>query len=402
MDETVRQLPIDELAPRLWDVLIAGAGPAGATTAITLARRGYRVVLLDQESFPRDKVCGDALIADSVRCLEHLGLSDRVATRAHRVQCAAVYSPARIRMELPGAMLTLKRRELDLLLVQAAVEAGAAFTRGTVTGFESQADGSLLFCADGRLLRARVGVLATGVRSKLGRELGLVTRSAPDAVAMRQYMRSTRGPREMVFSYDRSILPGYAWIFPLGDDEYNVGCGVFRGRGPRGGTNLRNMMARFLDEFPIARELAAHGEAISPLEGAPLRCGLSGARQLGAANLLAVGELIGSTLPLTGEGVGKAMETGELAAEVIHDALRTGDFARLRRFYPRLQAELRPRFRGYEIAARWMSHPWFADLFARRYQRSVFLRRTISGLFDESVDPRQAFSLGGLLRSLFA
>ena len=130
-----------------------------------------------------------------------------------------------------------------------------------------------------------------------------------------------------------------------------------------------------------------------------LRCGLSGTRPLGPGNTLVLGESIGATFPFTGEGIGKAMETGEIAAEVADEALRSGDFERLRDFPRRIEHELRPKFLGYRIAENWFSRPWLNDFVARRIRRSRILQELVAGIVNETVDPRELFSLRGMIRS---
>jgi flavin-dependent dehydrogenase len=227
-----------------------------------------------------------------------------------------------------------------------------------------------------------------------------VRRQAPSAHALRCYVRSRHPLDRLVISYDRSILPGYAWIFPLPGGEFNVGCGVPYHEGRS--LNLRRIFERFVREFPPAVELMREAEGVSPLRGAMLRCDLEGVRPRAAGRVLFAGETIGSTFSLTGEGIGKAMETGELAAELTHESLRTGRLEPLAAFETRLRRDVAPRFRAYRIAERWLSTPRLVDLFAQRIRASSFLRAGVAGIVDESVDPRTVFSLGGLARSFFS
>jgi flavin-dependent dehydrogenase len=112
-----------------------------------------------------------------------------------------------------------------------------------------------------------------------------------------------------------------------------------------------------------------------------------------------LGESIGATFPFTGEGIGKAMETGEIAAEVAHNALSSGDLSRLSEFPRRIERELQPKFLGYRIAENWFSKPWLNDFVARRIRSSRILQELVAGIINETVDPREVFSLRGILRS---
>jgi geranylgeranyl reductase family protein len=392
----------DDLARRDWDVVIAGAGPAGATAAAHVARAGHRVLLLDRHGFPRDKVCGDGLIADALSALERLAALPAVRTRARTVARTSIYSASRHRIEIDSEFLTLKRRDLDAIVASRAVEEGAVMAHGTIVDVQPGATAVTVRLAGtaAPTIRSRYAVLATGADTLPGRRSGIATVSTPSAVAVRCYVRSTVEVDRLVISYDRDIMPGYAWIFPLPDGEYNVGCGVFYRNGVKGDVNLRNMFDRFVATFPEARDLMRMATSATPLKGAPLRCGLAGLDAPPLPRVLSIGETVGTTFPFTGEGVGKAMETGELAAATLREALERGDPRCLDRFSTRAQLVLQPKYVGYQAAERWLSKPWITDLLARRARRSHFLRDALSGVLNETIDPRTVFSIGGLFRSL--
>ena len=230
----------------------------------------------------------------------------------------------------------------------------------------------------------------------------MLTRPEPSALALRCYISSDIDIDQLMISYDRSILPGYAWIFPLGSQEYNVGCGVFYQNPRQRRVNLHTMFDRFLNSFPQARELMRSKRHMTPLRGAPLRCDLTGSEVLGNGRILAIGESIGATFPFTGEGIGKAMETAELAAEAIAQTLESGDFEPLRRFPARLKLDLLPRYRAYATAQRWLSRSWLNDLVAWRASRSPYLRDAMARIVAESGDSNDVFSLRGLWRSMWS
>jgi geranylgeranyl reductase family protein len=394
-----------------WDVIVVGAGPAGALAARRLAQGGRRVLLLDRRRFPRDKTCGDALIPDAQACLARNGLLDRVRALAWEGTRSEFHSPSRVRFELDTPALTLPRRVLDATLGAAAVEAGAVFAHGLVEEMHDLGDAGVSIRVAGRAtpLGARLGILATGAHVGLLARSGLLERRRASSVAIRTYLRSAHRLDRLVFSLDRSILPGYAWIFPVGADpeggwRYNVGCGVVLRDADEAGPQhaLRAMLARFLADFPPALALAEAELEREPVRGALLRTGLGGARPWGGGALLAAGEAIGSTFPLTGEGIGKAMETAELAADAALGALTRGSLAPLAAYPTALAGALRPRYRGYAIAERWVEHPWLVDLVLRRAARRPRVRDALTGILHERVDPARVFSPVGLARVLLS
>ncbi len=395
------QVPLDGHADTPWDVAVVGAGPAGCTAAINLVLRGYRTLLLDRKAFPREKVCGDGLIPDALRALGRVGLENEVRIRGHQMNRISFYSASRVEVDVPGDFVTLRRRELDTLLARQAVSRGATFCEGEVETLEEASDGSIrLGMADSdRVVTARVALVATGVSTKILRGHGIVPEEHPNAIALRCYIRSTFSLDRLLISFDRSVVPGYAWIFPMGNHEYNVGCGAFNPRLVRNGLNLRVMFDRFCAEFPTMINLMKCATRQSQIRGAPLRCGLTGVAPVVPGRVLAIGETIGATYPFSGEGIGKAMETGEIAARIVHEAFSANDFSVLREFGSRVKADIGDMYRGYKVAEGWMSRTWLLNFLARRARRSRFLQKAIAGVLDETVDPGPIFSMRALFRS---
>ena len=388
---------------KVWDVAIVGAGPAGSTAAIHLASLGHSVLLLDKDPFPRDKVCGDGLIADSIGALKRADLYEPVLSESFSASIGTVFSPSRVEFDVHGQYLTLKRQILDHLILKKAVAQGASFQTKKVVDARPNPDGTLTLSLAGSAEKivARIVLIATGANVDLPGKLGLVEETTSSAIALRCYVRSDYHLDRLIISYDRSITPGYAWIFPLGKQEFNVGCGFTYKRKQNEGRNLREVFHNFMKSFPLAKEIMKRAESVTPLKGARLRCGLKGTMPKGKANILVIGESIGATFPFTGEGIGKAMETAEIAAKLAHKALSSLNFKCLDRYTSDLEKELRPRYLGYQIAETWFSNPWVNDFMARRIQRSRYLQEAISGLVNETVDPRKIFSARGVLRSFF-
>lgn len=391
------QIPVTSLPDRIWDVAIIGAGPAGCTAAIQLSAAGRSVLLVDREAFPRNKICGDCLISDALLALARTGLEERVRATGFQAAGYSVYSPGRVRVDLPGDCVVLKRELLDTILATEAVNRGATFCRGKVTLLQDTGGDTVTvhFRDSTSNPVARFAVIATGADVTLLNRAGMLRRARPSGVAVRRYLESAVELDRLVLSFDRCILPGYAWIFPLGAGIYNIGCGTFH---PVDGATLKRAFQTFSKEFPLAREMLGRGRFTSALQGGRLRCGLEGADPF-AGRILAAGEATGATYPFTGEGIGKAMETAAMAGELIEEGLATADKSPLRTYNARLADELKPKYRGYEEAQRWISYPWLVDFVAWRTRQSATLQNAAAGMLRERVDPREVFSVRGLLRS---
>ncbi len=327
----------------VYDVIVVGAGPAGATTAWYLARPGAgrpapRVALLEKARFPRDKVCGDAWCAPALEILEEMGVLQalEVDGLARETRSGGFVSPsgesfvgAGEGQTAPGTrVFAIKRSVCDERIARAAAGAGAAlFESAAVATAELASDGLWhVGCSDGRRFRGRILVAADGATSRIARRLGLVT-TAPTGFAARQYVRGgTHNFRaDGVLFYPHYILPGYVALFRHFDDVIDVGSYVIPG-GAASGKDLPRLYEERIRQDPLIRAaLGPKAEAAEPLRIAPLRLG--GVARSYARQLLLVGDAAGQTDPLTGEGIHTGMQAGRLAAQTIHEMLASGDLS---------------------------------------------------------------------------
>lgn len=356
------------------------------------------MVVLEQHAYPRDKVCGDALIADSIRVLKRAELLANVEMQSYETKSLRLYSPSDHELVISCRTLVIKRIEFDALLAQAAARAGVAVAQAHVA---SVTPGELALIAvrgDRDVVKAKVALIATGANIRLLPALGMMEQPAPTVVAVRRYIRSTAHIEQLIFKIDRAIAPGYAWLFPLGNGVYNVGCGATYG-GKR--VDLAKALNRFINDFAPLKNFAKGITYAEPMRGAVLRCGLRGTAPWRPPNVLAIGETIGTTFPFTGEGIGKAMETGERAAHVVARALATHDLTHLASYVTELDA-LRLRYRGYELAEQWLARPWLADMITLLARRSPHAIASAEAVLNETADPREIFSMRGLWKMLRA
>jgi flavin-dependent dehydrogenase len=203
--------------------------------------------------------------------------------------------------------------------------------------------------------------------------------------------------------WHKQLRKGYGWIFPCPGDVYNIGVGLAHshgkqvdGRATMEDVNLREMLAAFARIYAPAGELLNSGRMLGDFKGAPLRCSLEGARY-SRPGLLVTGEAAGSTYAFTGEGIGKAMETGILAAEALLADTAGAEAATRARYEASLLA-LKPRFDLYERANKVNEHPWLTDLLIWRANKSARIMRRMEGVLEETGNPGNLVSLRGLTR----
>ena len=400
--------------PTSCDVLVIGAGPAGSACAQALAKAGIDVLLADQHNFPRDKICGDGLIPDSHAALRRLGVYDEVAALATPVQFVRCVGPSGRLVDVPGSLSVLPRKVLDHVLVRAAQRAGAKLS--TPWKFEAPLlDGEQVVGARFKVagqaheVSARWVVLATGAVPQALTAAGLCERHTPSGIALRGYVKNdAMVPHitQLQMMWHPRMRGGYGWIFPAPGGLFNIGAGLTGshikqrdGKGRMQDVNLRGMFEAFCEVYAPARELMATGVLQGEIKGAPLRCSMVGARW-SRPGLLGTGEAVGSTYAFTGEGIGKAMETGLLAALAITQDRHASD-ADVRRRYEVELAKLKPRFDMYETASHVNLRPWIADIVVWRARKSPRILRRLSGMLEETQNPGRLFSWRGLGKLLF-
>jgi len=360
------------------DVLIVGGGPSGSACAYWLAEAGWDVALVEKKVFPREKTCGDGLTPRAVRQIADMGLEASL-TGAHRYQGLRAHAYGKV-LDLPwpqhpsfpsyGYVIT--RHDLDQIVNERAEKAGAAVWQGTeaiapiladTPGASTAAAGTLAPLDRGtpqslpacvgavvknkdsgetREIRARYVVVADGANSRFGRMLGTGrNRNQPMGMALRGYYRSPGHDETFIESHldirdsDRNVVPGYGWIFPLGDGRVNVGVGLLSTDRRWKGVNTSQLMDAFVAWAPKAWELSPE-TCLGPPTGGKLPMGLSVGPHRGPTTLV-IGDAGGSINPFNGEGIAYGYETGRLAAASLGEALSGDGELALARYEQRLE-----------------------------------------------------------------
>jgi menaquinone-9 beta-reductase len=358
------------------DALVVGAGPGGSAAAYYLARHGIDVIVVDRASFPREKVCGDGITPRGVKALLNMGI-DTSDPAFQRIIGLRVYS-GKTMIELPWPELNdwpdyglvMTRMDFDERLARRAEKAGARLVEETEVLAPVLADGWVCGATvrkagdrDGRTreIRARMVIASDGAPSRFAAQAGVKRNpSRPLGIAARRYYRVQRSPGPWLESWldlweGGLQLPGYGWLFPLADGTLNLGAGLlntFKGFKDISAQRLFDAFVSMMPPEWNISDATAEGRLLS----GPLPMGMN-RTPLARPGLLVVGDAAGIVNPFNGEGIAYAMETGEVAAELVHEAL-IRDRLGIAHMYPTVLRERYGRYfwmgRGF---ARLIGHP---------------------------------------------
>ncbi len=318
------------MSSQITDVLVVGAGPAGSAAATWCARAGLSVLLVDAETFPRDKPCGDGLTPRAIAELDQLGLSPWLEGRARNKGLRAAGFGQELYLPWPGGNLpnyggAAPRLELDAVIRQVAIDAGVQVMEG-MRAIDAVMDGDKVagvvfknHMSEKITLHCMRVIVADGAKSQLGRTLGREWhRSTAYGVAARGYVKSHRSDDEWISSHlelrdeKNELLSGYGWVFPLGDGEVNVGVGTLATVKRPSDVNLRNLLTFYTDQqrdtWQFEGDVRAPWSALLPMGGA--------VSNVAGANWVLIGDSAGCVNPLNGEGIDYGLETGHLAANL--------------------------------------------------------------------------------------
>jgi geranylgeranyl reductase family protein len=385
------------------EILVIGAGPGGSAASAGLAEAGHDVLMVDSASFPRDKTCGDGLTPMAVRTLDRLGLLQQIGDAgAQRISTTQITSPLGIKTWMPFAnyqaeypyAMVLQRLVLDDLLRRHAVACGATFVGNThvtgmmlerdcITAVEASTPGGSL------VIRPQHVVIAVGASTGLMKRSGLLRHKPRFIRAARAYYTHTATGQSLYdFYFDMELLPGYGWIFPVSERRANVGIGVL----PLPFISPRRSTRTLLEEFVQRRSASGLLPDVvldGPVKGYPLRIDFPAQRTAGR-NWAIVGEAAGLVNPVTGEGIDLALESGLLAARILHENIlgrRPDHLAYQRELWERFG----PMFNGLRALRDIMILPVFNDYALWLMRQHRFLTRTTMRVAQGLEPPQNVF-----------
>lgn len=416
------------------DVVIVGAGPAGSTAAAHLAQAGFEVALLEKASFPRDKICGDALTPRAVRETQRLGIPTRredgwhpnrglrLIGAGHRLEIDWPDVPG-----MPDHGLTRPRMKLDADLAAFAADCGAHLHENTmathpilsadgwVTGVAARATDERGRKTGPELtFRAPVVIAADGVSSRMAVAMGIEKRDdRPMGVAVRTYHSSPRHDDDYIESWVEltaptqttasgqttggEVMPGYGWLFPLGDGTVNVGLGMLNTSPAFGQVDYRAVLRDWIAAMGHEWDIDETTE-LTPVRSAALPMAFNRTPHFHRGMLL-IGDAGGMVNPFNGEGIDYGMEAARIAAEVISTYARYPEAARRRRLaeYP---AAVRESFGSYftlgRVFAELIGRPELMNLGIKYGMSSrlvmTFVVKLLANLYDDgSTTDRDAY-----------
>ena len=421
---------MQSLSENQADVIVVGAGPAGSTTAYHLAKAGLDVLLLEKTAFPREKICGDGLTPRAVTQLVRMGIDTSTdAGWLHNKGLRILAGGLQLELDWPELAahpnfgLVRPRADFDDLLARQATKAGARLLENCnvtapildertsrIVGVTAKLGGGKQDAVE-QEFRAPLVVAADGNSTRLSIAMGLHKREdRPMGVAYRAYYKNPRHNDDYLESWlelsdskqpDR-LLPGYGWIFGMGDGTSNIGLGILDTSKAFGKVDYRDMMQRWLATTPPEWELTEENRTV-PIRGAALPMGFNRKPHY-TRGLLLVGDAGGMVNPFNGEGIAYAMESAELAARVIVQAnARIGTYARELALgdYPRILAET---YGGYytlgRLFVKMIGNPKVMQLATQRGLSHPMLMKFLLKLMANLTDPRGGDAMDRIINGI--
>lgn len=359
-----------------FDVVVVGAGPSGSSAAYWLASSGVKVALVEKKTFPREKTCGDGLTPRAVYQLENMGLAEELA-KFHRFDGLRSIAFGRtLEMKwpkhsvLPDYGYVARRRDLDEMVCERAKSQGATLYMGyealepsfdMSTGAISEVN---IKNKEGEIvsLSTKYVVVCEGSTPRFGRHLGLVRdKSYPMGMAIRGYFKSDMHDDPWIESHldivdkNGDFMPGYGWIFPVGDGTINVGVGLLSTFKGYKKINTTHLMEQFCNVAPSYWGISEE-TSCGPATGGKLPTGGSNGPKVGP-NWVIAGDSAGLVNPFNGEGIAYGYETGEMAAQAVLRAIKNDDPSELYTYTQELTEKFGQYYKFARLFVKYIGNP---------------------------------------------
>lgn len=385
---------------QLHDIIVVGAGPGGTSAAFYLARAGCDVLLIDKETFPRDKICAGAISPRSLKILEEILSEEELQNKDFKkIKGARIHSPnGRIfEGEFPKIEdyenygYIIPRIILDNLLLKSALNSGVKFINSNVTDLIVKEDFICGVIANNMPIRSKITILASGANSVPLKESGhLHSSQNASIVATKMQFSNVKGVADYVeLYYDKDILPAYFWFFPEGEDKANIGYGIWENQ-LNGKSSMDMLYSLISKNKVISKKLESASCTSGPRSWLiPFRNKYS---ETYGNGVLVVGDAAGFANPLTGEGICYALESGKMAAETTVESLKKNDFSsNILKSYEEMWKSYFEKDREYSYKfkelIRW---PFILNFVCNIASRNYTFNQTLQGIIANLV-PKQKF-----------
>lgn len=410
------------------DILIIGAGPAGTAASICLADHGHIPVLIDQTGFPRNKVCGDAVSGEGLGVLSSFGVMEEVLSEGHQCGMKELFSGKDKFTQINKKAIMLPRNTLDHILAKKAGRSGVQFLANRFTGniypsnsknkswpsnnnHDSTPNSLPTYRIEvqnpktkaTRFINAKYVIIATGCQSdKIFSKMKTNHLSGPDQMACRGYYKANWPIVERQYHFRDDLNPGYIWIFPMGNNVFNVGCGgkILKARK----LNLSQCLHSFVHE--MNKKYQCKGEWQNRPKAGYLRTNFSNLNALKKyENVILAGESMGSTYPFSGGGIGKALTSGLIAGKSIRNMIRgentnkslSGEYTRM------INREMKPSYyRAFTVCNYFLTRTPLQTLIYKRVFQQNASPGVIANIIAKKHSPEAFFTFGGIIRFLLA
>lgn len=318
-----------------FDIIICGAGPAGCTAALALKDSGLNIAILDKDEFPRDKVCGDAIPARAVKVLKHISpvFADRFRDFEQKLSTKhtdVVYGKRKLELHWQIPAYTCSRLDFDNYLLELVKQHTDTqiYTGDRITSVDKTSGGYSVKTKKGNEFYAKLIIGADGAQSITAKKLAGYTLDREHHIgSVRAYFSGVEDvqPDKTEMFMDKKFQPGYFWIFPIAGGMANVGFGMMSTDIADRRINLKKAFYEFIDAVPELKSRFKNAELVGKLDGHSLPLGSRRVKMSGDHFMLC-GDAASLVDPVTGEGIGNAMQSGLHAAEQAVSCFKTDDF----------------------------------------------------------------------------
>lgn len=389
-----------------FDVIVAGGGPSGSAAAWQAVQTGARVLVVDKAGFPRDKPCGDGLTARAVSYLQKMGLADEVST-FHRINRVTVFSPSRWELSfpkrpgMPDHGHTVSRTVLDTMLLEHAAKAGAVVRQGAevsepIIDDRGRVTGVVL--KGGEKVHADAVIAADGAYSPIKRALQIDSDyNGYSAIAIRAEMDANRPDSDsfdiyLKFEFQGDQLPGYGWVFPMGDGRLNIGLGYINSYKNWQAINATGFLGEFLATLPREWQLPAIDELKKnkSVRAWRLPMGFT-AWPPWRPGVLFAGDSLGAGKPASGAGISKALESGLAAGECAIAALENGGPDDFTNYEQRMKAAWGKEYRRGRVLNKLAGYPVLAGAGLKMLDNARIRDALLKSMYKRAQGPQHKF-----------